>query len=70
MRPGQECGENLPTDPFQPLPQDQRQAWRDQQHPCASPAVRMATASHSFGVVAQVPRGAAYLVYIVKRGPS
>ena len=30
---GQECEQDLPPDPLQPLPQDQREAGRRQLHP-------------------------------------
>ena len=41
VRPGEECPEALSPDPLQPLPQDQRQAGRHQQHPGAEREVRV-----------------------------
>ena len=40
MRAGEERSEDVPTDPLQPLPQDQRQARRHQQHPGSTPTVK------------------------------
>ena len=37
--PGEERSEDVPSDPLQPLPQDQCEAGRHQQHPGASPTV-------------------------------
>ena len=39
VRPGEERGEDVPPDPLQPLPQNQRQAGRHQQRPGASSEV-------------------------------
>ena len=37
--PSEERGEDVSSDPLQPLPQDQRETGRHQQYPRASPAV-------------------------------
>lgn len=37
---GEERSEDVPTDPLQPLPQDQRQTGRHQQHPGSTPTVK------------------------------
>lgn len=40
MCSGEECGEDLPSDPLQPVSQDQRQTGRHQQHTGTPSAVR------------------------------
>lgn len=40
MRSGEERGEDLPSDPLQPVSQDQCQTWRHQQHIGTPSAVR------------------------------
>lgn len=39
MRAGEERGKDVPSDPLKPLPQDQRQTGRNQQHPGSTPTV-------------------------------